>query len=118
MGRLRGFFWLTTGLLVALLAGFVTFVTLRQAQSTAAAGQAPVASDVTVPVVVAVSDVPVRSLLTEVELTVKEMPVEAAPPGYASEVSQVAGQVTLVDLYAGEMVLPQRLMDPDIRAAA
>ena len=117
MGRMRGFIWLTTGLLVALTAGFVTFATLRKAQSAAPAERAPAISDVTVPVVVAVTDVPVRSLLTDVELTVKEMPVAMAPPGYVSEIGQVANQVTLVDLYAGEVVLPQRLMDPDIIGA-
>ena len=47
MGRMRGCLWLTAGLIVALLAGFVGYATLQratgaQAQQPAAAPQVPV----------------------------------------------------------------------------
>ena len=56
----------------------------------------------------------VRSPLKAEDLAVRNVPVDAAPEGALSEVSQAAGQVTLVDLYPGETILKQRLLDPNV----
>ena len=72
MGRLRGCLWLTAGLVVALLAGFVGYMTLTKygAQANGAPAAAP-----EVQVVVAARAVPVRSALTADDLAVKNVPV-------------------------------------------
>lgn len=114
MGRLRGFLWLTTGMLVAVLAGFVAFISLTRVQAQA------IGQDVAQPkvaIVVAANTIAVRSALTAEDLTVKEMPVEAVPEGAVGQVEDAVGQITLVDLYPGEVVLTQRLVDPNVTSA-
>ncbi len=73
MGRLRGFLWLTAGLVVAVLAGLVAFTTLSRA-SAARSGQP--AAQPTVSVVVATQAIAVRAVLTEADVELKEVPVE------------------------------------------
>ncbi len=116
MGRLRGCLWLTAGLVVALLAGVVAFVTLSRAT---ASQQAPVegeqgAAGPTVQVVVAARAVTVRAALGSDDLATKEIPVEAVPEGAVSDLEDALGKVTLVDLYPGEVILSQRLVDPNV----
>ena len=111
MGRMRGCLWLTAGLIVALLAGFVGYATLQRA--TGAQAQQPAAAP-QVPVVVAARAVTVRSPLKAEDLVVRNLPVDAAPEGALSDIAQAAGQVTLVDLYPGETILKQRLLDPNV----
>ncbi|HUW14710.1 MAG TPA: Flp pilus assembly protein CpaB [Anaerolineae bacterium] len=115
MGRLRGCLWLTAGLVVAVLAGGVAFITLQRAAVPVTTGQ--MASVPGVPVVVSIGPVPVRALLTAEDLEVREVPVNAAPQGAIRELDDAIGKITLVDLYAGEVILQQRLVDPDIITA-
>jgi len=111
MGRLRGCLWLTAGLVVALVAAFVGYMTLTKygAQANGAPAAAP-----EVQVVVAARAVTVRSALTADDLAVKNVPVNAAPEGALREVAAAAGKLTLVDLYPGEILLSQRLTDPNV----
>jgi pilus assembly protein CpaB len=110
MGRLRGFLWLTAGLVVALLAGFVGFMTLSRA--TARAG-GQVEAIPTQSVVVAAHAVPIRTLLTSDDLEIRQFPADAVPEGAIARVDDVVGWLSLVDLSAGEPVLTQRLLDPN-----
>ena len=114
MGRLRGCLWLTAGLVVALLAGVVAFVTLTRAT---ASRQAPEGTQgttgPTVSVVVAARAVAVRAALGADDLATKELPVEAAPEGAVADLEDALGKITLVDLYPGEVLLAQRLIDPN-----
>jgi len=114
MGRMRGCLWLTAGLLVALLAGVVAYVTLSRAT---AAGQAPAEgaqpASPTVEVVVAARAVAVRTALTNDDLATKQLPVEAVPEGAVSAIEDALAKITLVDLYPGEVILSQRLVDPN-----
>ena len=111
MGRLRGCLWLTAGLLVALVAGVVAFMAL----SRAAAQRSGVAEEVAqVDVVVAAGRSPVRTVLTADNLRVKQMPVNAAPEGALQQIDQALGKVTLVELYPDEVILAQRLVDPNV----
>jgi Flp pilus assembly protein CpaB len=109
MGRLRGFLWLFAGLVVAATAGMVGFVTLSRAAARTAEVSRP-----EVPVVVAAHFAPLRSTLSEKDLGVKQVPVDAVPEGAVSDIAEVAGKVTLVDLYVGEAILAQRLVDPNV----
>ncbi len=112
MGRLRGCLWLTAGLVVALLAGFVGYMTLTKYG--AQANGAPAAAAPQVQVVVAARAVSVRSPLTADDVEVKNVPVDAAPEGSLREVAAAAGKLTLVDLFPGEILLSQRLSDPNV----
>ena len=112
MGRMRGCLWLTAGLVVAVLAGTVAFITLRIPRDGGAGEGLP--SGAQVPVVVAVRNIDVRSLLATEDLELKEFPVEAVPEGAVREVELAAGRITLVDLYPGEIILTQRLVDPNV----
>ncbi len=113
MGRMRGCLWLTAGLVVAVLAGAVAFITLQ-----GATGGGPAAGSVgggpRVSVVVAASAVEVRSALTTDNVEQRELPVNAVPEGAVGDLEEALGKITLVDLYPGEVVLAQRLVDPNV----
>jgi pilus assembly protein CpaB len=113
---LRGFLWFAAGLTVAILAGFVAFVTLSRA-----AAQQSGQEEVTLPtvsVVVAARAIEVRSLLGAEDLEAREIPVDAAPEGAVRELEDAVGMITLVDLYPGEVILVQRLVDPNVADAS
>jgi len=111
MGRLRGCLWLTAGLVVAVLAGAVAFITLQRATAQRTGEDV---SGSRVPVVVAARAIEVRSPLTAEDLELRDLPVEAAPEGAVSELEEAVGKITLVDLYPGEVILAQRLVDPNV----
>ena len=110
MARMRGCLWLTAGLVVAVLAGVVAFLTLSRA---APAGDATTAGP-QVSVVVAARAVTVRTQLAEQDVALKQVPVEAAPEGAVPDLASAVGRVTLVDLYPDEILLAQRLVDPNV----
>ncbi len=56
----------------------------------------------------------VRSQLTTDNLEVIEVPVDTTPEGAIGSVEQAVGKITLVDLYPGEIILAQRLLDPNV----
>jgi pilus assembly protein CpaB len=115
MARLRGFLWLTAGLVVALLAGFVAYQTLsRAATAPQLEGTAAVPQ---VQVVVAARAVPIRNLLRAEDLELRDLPVTAAPEGAARTLEDVIGKLNLVEFYPGEPILVQRLLAPNAPAA-
>jgi Flp pilus assembly protein CpaB len=58
----------------------------------------------------------VRSRLAAGDLQVKSVPVDTAPEGAIGEASAAIGKLTLVDLYSGEILLAQRLVDPNVNS--
>jgi len=117
MARTRGCIWLVAGVIVALLAGVVGYVTLsRGAESRQAQGSATVGGP-TVRVVTASQIVPVGTLVTAEMVTVKDLPVSAAPEGYLTETEQAVGKISMTDLAVGEILLAGRLLDPNVVAA-
>lgn len=114
MGRLRGLLWLTAGLVVAVLAGFVAFISLTRATAQRT-GQEVVQPRVKV--VVAARAIAMRSLLAASDLELKEVPVDSVPEGAIREIEQAERRLTLVDLYPGEIILAQRLLDPNVISA-
>jgi len=117
MARTRGCIWLVAGVIVALLAGVVGYVTLsrgaenRQTQGTTAVGGP------TVKVVTAAQVVPQRTLLTAEMVTVKDLPVAAVPEGYLTEAEKAVGKISSTELAVGEILLASRLIDPNVVAA-
>lgn len=71
----------------------------------------PVAA-VTVPVVVAVRDLPLGTLLTAEDITTKEIPVEFTTPETVSDVADAIDKVLKVDLVTGEMIMSHNLATP------
>jgi pilus assembly protein CpaB len=65
--------------------------------------------DPTIPVVVAVDEVPEGIPLTETGLRVKRYPVDAVPAGAFREVDSLVGRVARVPIFAGEPVLDGKL---------
>jgi pilus assembly protein CpaB len=114
MGRMRGCLWLTAGLAVALVAAVVGYMTLSRAASTRAGAGAEATQ---VDVVVAAGQVPVRAVLAAENLRVQRMAGSAAPEGSLQQPSQAIGKITAVALYPGEVILSQRLVDPNVTAA-
>ncbi len=112
MGRLRGFLWLFTGLVVAVMAGFVAFTTLSNATQAQGSGSAFTGPEVSV--VVATRAIDIRSPLTSEDLEVRNLPVETVPEGAVRKLDDAVGMITLVDLYPGEIILAQRLLDPNV----
>lgn len=110
MGRMRGRLWLVAGILVALLAAAVAYAALNRAMQ-GPPGVQDAASEVEI--VAAARAVPVRSVLTAEDLQLKRIPASAAPEGALREIGEAEGKITLVDLYPGEALLSQRLVEPD-----
>ncbi len=112
MGRLRGFLWLIAGLVVAIGAGVVAYITLSQAIA-----DRPIREQVTDPrtnVVVTTHVVEPRQLLTAEDLEFKEVPISLMPEGAVLEFDQAIGKIALTTLYPGEVILSQRLLDPNV----
>jgi pilus assembly protein CpaB len=112
MRRRSGILWLSAGLVLAILAGLLTFRLLNGVAPTSAAG---VAEQETVPVVVAQHEVPMRMQLTSEDVAVRRLPADTAPLGAANTLDQVLGKVSKSNLVMGEVVLVDRLADPDVK---
>lgn len=111
MQRRRGWIWLGTGLMLALVAGLLTFRALAQATEAASRPQEIEMS----PVVVAVQDIPLRTVIQEAQVSVKQIPTELVPAGAAVSLADVVGKISRQDIAAGEVVLTPRLVDPTIK---
>jgi Flp pilus assembly protein CpaB len=114
MERLRGFMWLIAGVIVAALAGAVAFIALSRA--TAQEAQAVQVRAPRNSVVVAMRTVDARRQLVQADIQLREIAVEAVPEGAIVDIDKAIGMVTLVDLYPGEVLLEQRLLDPNMQA--
>jgi len=114
MPRLRGFLWLLSGLTVALLAAYVGFVTVSRAAEAPAQGAD---SGPKIDVVVAARPIPMRTLLRPEDVEVKQLPVGSVAPDAVTALDNAVGRVALVQLYPGEAVLSQRLLEPNTVSA-
>lgn len=114
MSRLRGFIWFLAGVILAVLAGFVAYSTLNRV---AAAPVTPEAIGPTISVVAASRPLQPRTVLTQEDLTLIELPAGSAPEGTIDSIEAAVGKLTLVPLYTGEPVLTQKLVDPNVRTA-
>jgi len=110
MSRASGCLWMAVGLILALLAGGVAYVTLQRATAAPKAGVAAITS----PVVVAARPLPAGARLTDADLTIQNLPTDTVPQGALSTVAEASGQVTMIALNIGEMVLAHHLTRPDI----
>ncbi len=115
MPQLRGLLWVIAGLVVAIVAGFVAFSILSRAtpavQSTVGAGVAQPVT--TTSVVVALTPIGVRTTLNAEMMELRDVPVATVPEGALTSFEEAEGKITMVDLFPGEVILTQRLADPN-----
>jgi len=98
--RRRVPFYLLTAILLAVVAGILTYNYLQAVRVAAvASGEALVASQ----------DIRPGSVLSEEMLETRDVPQAILPSGYLSTVSQAVGRVVLVPLAAGEVLLEGKL---------
>jgi pilus assembly protein CpaB len=111
MARLRGFVWLSAGVVLALLAGLVAYTSLARVTETPT-GSAAVAP--TVSVYTAARSLPMRSVLTLDDMIAVDMPVEVVPEGAVRTSDVAVGRLTTAALFTGEPILEQKLVDPNV----
>lgn len=100
--RLLLIFALVLGLLCAILVG-VYLSGLSSSDTT------PTTTAVTVPVVVAVQDIPPLTVVTDAMLTVKNVPTDLAVVGALAKPADIVGQTAQVQITAGEQVIPSKV---------
>lgn len=97
--------------LIPIVAGLiVTLIVQRLMARSEEAASAPQVETVSVVTVAAKQAIPARTVLTEAQLAVKQIPKEMAIGAEFREVREVAGQIAMVDLQPGEVVLKQRVV--------
>jgi len=94
---------------LAVLAALLTLRFLNDAVPSSVPGSGEV---VTEAVVVARNDVPMRTLLSDDAVVIRQVPPELVPVGAATMLDQVLGKINMSDLVMGEVVLTRRLADP------
>ena len=110
MARLKGVLWLIVGLLVAITAGFVAYLVLASAATQATIQAVGAQADV----VVAARAIHPGRILTQEDLTLEKMPVKLVPDGALQHIGDAVDKMALTDMYAGEVVLSQRIAVPDV----
>lgn len=75
---------------------------------------APQTATAMVTVVAANREIPVRSVLTAADLQEIELPADTAPASAIRSVDEAVGKLTMATLYAGEPLLDQRLVKPNV----
>ncbi|HID35739.1 MAG TPA: Flp pilus assembly protein CpaB [Anaerolineae bacterium] len=110
MARIKGILWFIIALITSITAGFIAYITLINATTQKAACDTSALTEV----VVASRTINTGRVLTQGDLTIEEMPVRLLPDGAFRYVANVIGMVALTDLYPGEIVLGQKLANPDI----
>lgn len=98
-GRRRRFILLTTGIALAVVAGWTAF-------TFASRGTAPAEEVVTQPVLVAARDIGARAPLVADDLTTRQVPVDEVVNQAYTEQQAVVGRVTAVPIYAGQQITP------------
>jgi len=100
--RRRARLVLIVGILIAVLAGGMTYVVSSGSKS---AAPPPIP---TKDVLVAARDLPARSALTAADVKVQKYPVDIAPVTALSKAEDVVGKIAQTSLAAGEPILPNK----------
>jgi pilus assembly protein CpaB len=110
MSRASGCLWLIVGVILALVAGGLAYITLQRSTVSRATGEvAP-----SVSVVVAARPIPAGTVITEADLVVQTFPADLLPTGVISNTTSAAGMVAMVPLDTGEVLLAHHLTQPDV----
>ena len=98
------------GIMVAVVGVFLIFQVVRQSLAPLPA-PTPL-PPITEEVVITTRDIDLGTVIRPEDVTVIEVPVEVAPRTAMSDVNEVIGRNTEIQLIGGEMVLPHHLADP------
>lgn len=110
MKQRRGWLWLTSGVLLALLAGLMTFQIVN---GLASAARTANSEDVaTVSVIVATADIAAFVTVNTGMVTLMDMPATLAPREHVANIEDVVGKITLAPITLGEILVTPRLADP------
>ncbi|MBX2996939.1 MAG: Flp pilus assembly protein CpaB [Caldilineaceae bacterium] len=110
MAQRRGWIWLSAGVLLALIAGLLTFRTVNEATQSATLSRL---EDVpTIQVLVAAQNIPPRRLLDESMVKLQQIPATLVPEGYLRSTAEVLTKFSDTPLVAGEILLQHRLLSP------
>jgi len=105
-----GWIWMVAGVLLALLAGFMTFRTLSTAATRAALEGESIP---TTPVVVANRTIPINYAIGASDISLRNMPTDLVPSGAVTTLESALGRISRTELATGEVLLQQRLIEPD-----
>lgn len=110
MKQKRGWLWLTSGILLALLAGLMTFQIVNELSTAASVAE----QKDTATVSVIVSDVAIAPYVAINTGMVKllEVPAAMAPNEYVANIEDVIGKISLAPITLGEILVTPRLLDP------
>lgn len=110
MSRRTGIILALVGIALALIGGIFVGSLFRRSLSAAPTPTLP--PPPTELVVVVTHDIPLGSVLSDVDLKELEVPLGIAPRGALTQISEAVGRMTKVDMVGGEMVMGQHLADP------
>jgi Flp pilus assembly protein CpaB len=110
MKERRGWLWLGSGVLLAIIAGMLTFRVVSDLASSAAVVNQT--DSPTVPVIVAVVDISPYSLINTGMLTLQNMPTHLVPREYSQDLESVLGKMATSRIATGEVLVNHRLADP------
>src|SRR5512136_593890 len=105
MNLRKGWIWYLAGLLLAVMAGVLAVMALRQAVPSAQTVRVT-----TRPVIVAGRDLGARQVVAQDALGTREMPVEEIPSGAIFRIEDAVGKFTLQEVKAGQPLLAQNLI--------
>ncbi len=106
----RGWIWLIAGMILALVAGVLTFNTVNDA--TTAAVKSSIQDGATTQVLVAVANIPTNQLLTAEMVEIKSVPVYLAPLQAATALDQVVNRIATGPVMAGAFLIREQFIDP------
>lgn len=96
------------GLILAMGAGFITFLMLQNASSGQQA--APVETQ---PVVVALQRIEARTSIPPDAIGIQDWPVTLVPPGALTDTAQVAGKLSVAPIFPGQVILQDMIIDKE-----
>jgi Flp pilus assembly protein CpaB len=105
MNLRRGWLWYLAGLLLAVIAGVVTILALRQALPVAKPDQPARRA-----VIVARKDIGARQIVSSESVEARALLLEEIPSGAIFQVEDAVGKLSLQDVKAGQPVLAQSLV--------
>jgi Flp pilus assembly protein CpaB len=110
MKQRRGWLWLTSGVLLALLAGLMTFQIVNELATTASVVDQK--DTITVSVIVSEVDIAPYVAINAGMVKLLEVPAAMAPKEYVTNIEDVIGKMSLAPITLGEILVTPRLVDP------
>jgi pilus assembly protein CpaB len=111
MKKRSGCIWIAAGVVIALLAGLLAYVTIKNAtQAKQVTPEAP-----TVDVVVSTRALGIRDQIQTTDVELRKAPADIVPNSAARSLEQVVGLLTMVPLAPDEMILTTNVVSPTMK---